>query len=82
MDTICPIDPVNYSVFTASFTGSIWTFLRLLMPQSRIYSNYSINKTKLKSIHSIAHAVTRIEVVAVVAVKFKRKQNDRIPNEQ
>lgn len=69
----CPKDPVKYSVFTASFTGSFWTFLRLLMPQKAIYSNYSINKTKIKSIHSIAHAVNRTVKDVVVAVLTKKE---------
>ena len=68
----CPKDPVKYSVFTGSFTGSFLTFLRLLIPQKAIYSNYSINKTKVKSIHSIAHAVNRTAKDVVVAVKLKR----------
>jgi len=73
MDWICPKEDVKYINFTSSFTSSFWTFSRLLMSLEAIYINYSIKHIKKYNIQSIAHAVTRIEDVDVVDVKFKRK---------
>jgi hypothetical protein len=69
MDTICPKDAVKDSVFTGSFTGSIWTFSHLQMSLEAIYSNYSIKHIKNYYIQSIAHAVNITVKDVVVAVK-------------